>query len=105
MRVSTRDRLIQISFGLLLVLLSGWYLWHDTIKVLVDRKVAPDTIGDVVKLGVHYMAMQARAEELAKKRAELLLEARKRRDDAQLVAPKENEAQALPQVPAAPVTD
>ncbi|NBV86655.1 MAG: hypothetical protein EBS01_10435 [Verrucomicrobia bacterium] len=96
MRASVRERLIQVSIGVGLVLLSGWYLWHDTIKVLVDRKISPDKIGDVVRLGVHYLAMQARAEQLAKKRAELLLEARKRREEMQQTAPKEDEAQVLP---------
>jgi hypothetical protein len=82
MNVRLRERVIQILVGLALVLASGWYLWSDTIKPLVDKKITADSVGDSVKLGVHYLALQAHAEEMAKKREALLEEERKRRAEA-----------------------
>lgn len=82
MNVSFRERVIQVLVGLALVLASGWYLWSDTIKPLVDKKITVDSVGDAVKLGVHYWALQAHVEEMAKKREALLEEERKRRAEA-----------------------
>ena len=87
MHVSFRERVIQILVGLALVLASGWYLWNDTIKPLVDKKITVDSVGDAVKLGVHHWALQAHVEEMAKKREALLEEERKRRADAQKAEP------------------
>jgi len=87
MNVSFRERIIQILVGLALVLASGWYLWSDTIKPLVDKNITVDSVGDAVKLGVHYWALQAHMEEMAKKREALLEEARKRHADAQKAEP------------------
>ena len=83
MHVSYRERLIQILLGVALVLASGWYLWNDTLKHLVDKKITVDSVGDAVKLGVHYWALQAHTEEMAKKREALLEEERKKRAEAQ----------------------
>ena len=81
MQISFRERLIQLLVGLLLVLVSTWLLWRNTIKDLVDRKFAPADVGKSLELSAEYLALKMRAEALEKKKAERLEEQRKRLED------------------------
>jgi hypothetical protein len=81
MQISFRERLIQLLVGLLLVLVSAWLLWRNTIKDLVDRKFAPADVGKSLELSAEYLALKMRAEALEKKKAERLEEQRKRLED------------------------
>ena len=81
MQISFRERLIQLLVGLLLVLVSAWLLWRNTIKDLVDRKFAPADVSKSLELSAEYLALKMRAEALEKKKAERLEEQRKRLED------------------------
>ena len=64
------DRFIQMALGLLLILISGCYLWKDTIRPILGAKFDLEQLSDTLKLGVRYWSWKDRAEDARRKALE-----------------------------------
>ena len=90
MKVKPADRLIQVSLGLLLVILSALYLWRDTILPILKSKEVLESVPEVVRVPGPSAAWQDRVE-TARARALEALEADRQR---QILSEEQKKADA-----------
>ena len=66
MRWKPSANFIRHTVSLLLITVGGLYLWKDTVKPIVDSATKSDSLSKSVWMGVKYMKLQQRSEELAR---------------------------------------
>ena len=70
MKEKPTERLIQVSLGVLLIVISGLYLWRNTLIPILRSKSILDTASVASRLGMRYSSWEDRIEDARAKALE-----------------------------------